>query len=172
MGIYQGYILRKALEIKDFVSQTTLWNHVMRLHYIDKVVANKRFDQIIYQRTSNGFRLYYYFSSDDSNIQQRNRHVLIISTPSNNVESNLQPSYRHVTSSVSAVKSASAVKNADAIIDMLGLEGAAFLAGAVCDNAADAQLEIMDTFDEIMQRIKSSNKDEDWITSMLYENGV
>jgi hypothetical protein len=73
---------------------------------------------------------------------------------------------------VSAVKSASAVKNADAIIDMLGLEGAAFLAGAVCDNAADAQLEIMDTFDEIMQRIKSSNKDEDWITSMLYENGV
>jgi hypothetical protein len=38
---------------------------------------------------------------------------------------------------VSAVKSASAVKNADAIIDMLGLEGGAFLAGAVCDNAAD-----------------------------------
>jgi hypothetical protein len=113
-------ILRKALEIKDFVSQTTLWNQVMRLHYIDKVLANKRFHQIIYERTSNGFRLYYYFSSDDSNIQQRNRHVLIISTPSNNDASNLQPSYRHVTSSVSAVKSASAVKNADAIIDMLG----------------------------------------------------
>jgi len=105
-------------------------------------------------------------------ISKRNRHVLIISTPSNDDVSNLQPSYRHVTSSVSAVKSASAVKNADAIIDMVGLEGAASLAGATCDNAADAQLEIKDTFSEIMQRIKSSGNDEDWITSMLYENEV
>jgi hypothetical protein len=123
----------------------------MRLHYIDNEVANKRFHPIINQRTANRFRRYYHFSSDDSNIQERNRHVLIISTPSNDDVSNLQPSYRHVTSSVSAVKSASAVKNADAIIDMVGLEGAASLAGATCDNAADAQLEIKDTFSEIKE---------------------
>ena len=165
-------ILRKSLELKDFICQSTLWMHVMRLHYIDNEVANKRFQPIVNQRTANGFRRYYHFSSDDSNIQQRNRHVLIISTPSKDDVSNLQPSYRHVTSSVSAVKSASAVKNADAIIDMVGLEGAASLAGATCDNAGDAQLEIKDTFGEIMRRIKSSDKDEDWITSMLYENEV
>jgi len=51
-------ITRKALGLKDFICQSTLWNNVMRLHYIDNEVANKRFHPIINQRTANGISLF------------------------------------------------------------------------------------------------------------------
>ncbi len=55
-----------------------------------------------------------------------------------------------MTLSVSAVKSVNALKNAKALIDMLTLEGAAFIGEGCNDNATNAQIEIGGTHGEIM----------------------
>ena len=86
-------IMRKSLDLQQFILQTALWNNVHRLHYIASALANKRFHPIISQRTPNGFWRYFHVSSDDSVIHNRNRHALIISVPSSDDASNLQPLY-------------------------------------------------------------------------------
>ena len=166
-------IMRRPLEQQHFISQSTLWSNVQRLHYIDSALVNQKFHPIISQRTPNGFRRYFYSSSDDSEIQNRNRHVLLISTNASNDPFNVQPSYRHVTLSVSAVKSENASKNAKAIVEMLTLPFAAYYGGGTNDNAADAQKEIRCTFDDIMRQCTESLDDEEELLhSMLFENGV
>jgi hypothetical protein len=142
-GSFHVPIMRKSLDLQQFILQTTLWNNVHRLHYIVSALANKRFHLIISQHSPKGFWRYFHVSSDDSVIQNRNRQVLIISVPSSNDASNLQPLYRHVTVSVSIIKSASALKNAEALIDMLTLEGAASIGGGCNDNATNAQIRLV-----------------------------
>ena len=111
----------------------------------------------------------------------RNRHVLILSTISNSDSNDVQPSFRHVTSSVSAVKSGtdSALKNAKAIIDMLGLHLASFYGGGTNDNASDAQIEIRETHAHIASEVRDSGAqytDESGtsrpISELMMENGV
>jgi hypothetical protein len=83
--------------------------------------------------------LVFYSSSDDSEHQSRNRHVLIISSNNSTNINNVEPSFRNVTSSVNKVKSKNYSKNADAIIAMLGIRIALHYGGGTNDNAADAQ---------------------------------
>jgi hypothetical protein len=154
-------IMPRPLEQQYFISQTTPWNNVQRLHYIDSALANQKFHPIISQRTPNGFRRYFYSSSNDSEIQNRNPHVLLISTNASDDPFNVQPSYHHVTLSVSAVKSENASKNAKAIVEMLTLPFAAYYGGGANDNAANGQKEIHCTFDDIMRQNTESLDDEE-----------
>ncbi len=166
-------MMRRPLEINEFVGQSTLWNSVQRLHYIDNALETENFHKYIVNRTPNGFRVYFYSSSDNSEHHNNNRHVLIISANSSDDIYNTQPSFCHVTSSVSNVKSENATKNADSIIDMLGLYIATFYGGGTNDNAADAQLEIYSTFDHILGRLMESHTiDEAMQLEILFENGM
>ncbi len=112
-------------------------------------------------------------SSDDSEHHSRNRHVLIISSNNCTNINDVEPSFRHVNSSVNKVKSNNYSKNADAIIAMLGIRIALHYGGGSNNNAADVQKEIRCTFENIMSTAKSNdNFDECSINDMLYENGV
>ncbi len=103
----------------------------------------------------------------------RNRHVLIISSNNSTNINDVEPSFRHVTSSVNKVKSINYSKNADAIIAMLGTRIALHYGGGTNDNSADLQKEIRCTFENIVSTAKSDdNFDERSINDMLYENGV
>ena len=88
-------------------------------------------------------------------------------------QDNLQPSYCHITSSVSAVKSGNAVKNADAIIKMFGLKTVSFYAGGTNDNAGDTQKEIKSTFADTMMAVNDADEDTiNLVHDILFENGV
>jgi len=159
--------------MKSFISQTSLWNNVQCLHYIDQALATENFVPFICACTRNGFLWYFYLSSDDLEHHSRNRHVLIISLNNSTNINSIEPSFRHVTSSVNKVKSNNYSKNADAIIAMLGIRIAMHYGGGTNDNAADVQKEIRCTFENIMSTAKSDdNFDERSINNMLYENGV
>jgi len=89
-----------------------------------------------------------------------NRHVLIISIFDSGVESMdwcsspVDPTFRHVCSSPSMVKSSHSKKNAEEIIPLLGLEKAAFYLGGTNDNASNAQHEILITHSIIMDALE------------------
>ena len=60
------------------------------------------------------------------------------------------PTCRLVTTAVNMVKSSNARMNTDELIDLLGLEAAAYIGGATTDNAYDALKETRVTFENIM----------------------
>jgi hypothetical protein len=84
-------IMKQQLDMKSFISQTSLWNNVQHLHYIDQALATENFVPFICARTRNGFCWYFYSSSDDSEHHSRNRHVLIISSNNNTNIYNVEP---------------------------------------------------------------------------------
>ena len=166
-------VMRRPLDVDQFIGQSALWNNVQRLHYIDQALATSAFKPFISQRTKHGFRRYFYSSSDDSEHFKRNRHVLIMSSNTSTDFDNPQPSYRHVTSSVNAIKSKNAHKNATAIIEMLGVEHALYYGGGTNDNAGDAQKEIKETFKHIMAEVEDCDQlTPQQLHNLLYENGV
>lgn len=122
-------------------------------------------------RTKNGFRRCNYVSSDDSKHFDRNRHILLVSQSVNDVFSELQPGFRHITSSVNNTKSKNAIKNSDAIIQTLGLQNAAHILGGCNDNAPDAQLELDKTFTGIQDELAAPNVSAE-LRALRYENGV
>jgi hypothetical protein len=113
-------IMRQQLDMTSFISQTSLWNNVQRLHFIDQALATENFAPFICACTRDRFCWYFYSSSDDLEHYSRNRHVLIISSNNSTNINDVEPSFRCVTSSVNEVKSNNYSKNADAIIAMLG----------------------------------------------------
>ena len=116
---FYSLIMHRPLHLKNLVAQTTLWNNLHRFDYIDNALVTEEFKTFICQCSPNGFRRYFYSSSDDSEHHQRNHHVLIISRDDSGDINNIQPSFRHVTSSVSGVKSGSAQKNVSDLISCL-----------------------------------------------------
>jgi hypothetical protein len=103
--------------------------------------------------------------SNDSKHHTRNCHVLIIPSFDDNGNTEdwcstpFNPTFRRVCSSVALVKPSNAKKNSEEIIELLGLELAAYYAGGTNDNANDAQREIIDTFNFIMEEVgRSANK--------------
>ena len=151
---FHALITRCVVGMEQFSSQSVIWNTIQRLHYLDNAISTERFQLFIQKRTPNGFRRYFSSSSDDSIHHDRNRHVLITSS---NISSNLdevEPSYRHITSSVNVVKSESATKNSECIINMFGLYTSSFYSSGTNDNAGDAQKEIKYTFSEIMEAVR------------------
>eukprot|EP00956_Cyclotella_meneghiniana_P021672 scaffold39740_cov82-Cyclotella_meneghiniana.AAC.1 len=138
---------------KMLIAQTTLWNNVMRLDYIDNSLATNDFKQCINKRTPHGFQTYFYSTSDASIHHNRSRNVLCITQHGNPDLTNIDV--------------------------MLGLETASRYGGGTNDNAADAQVEILTTFDKIMVKVEAwrdSNPEDEDIQlrayNLLYENGV
>ncbi len=170
---YHVLIMHTPLEQQHFISQTALLNNVQCLHYIASALANKMLHPFISQCAANGFFRYFYSLFNDSEINNRNRHVLLISTNASNDVLNIQPSYHHVTSCVSAVESENASKNSKAIVEILTLPITTYYGGGTNDNAANAQKEICCTFkDNMPQYSESIDHNEKWLHLTLYENGV
>ena len=173
---FYALIMRRLIPTKSFLSSTSIWNNVMSLWTIDNTIQTKSFMRKIMKKTKHGFQVYVYLSGDDSKHFKRNHHVLILSdldevSPSTEYLSvPFDPTFRLVTTSPNEVKSDNYKKNADYIIDMLGLEAAAFVNGGLNDNANDAQKEIGDTIVEIQKRADLS-QDEN-IHKSIYVNGV
>ena len=84
----------------------------------------------------------------------------------------VQPSYRHMTSSVSAVKLENATVNSKAIVNMYGSYHSSFYGCGTNENAGDAQKEIRTTFDNIMRAVQDSDLSTEQINELLFENGV
>jgi len=103
-------IMHCPLDLSHFPSQSMLWNHNFRLDYIDNQIATDKFQAFITKRSPHGFRRYYFSSSDDSEHHKRNRHVVLLSHNNGKDINDIQPSFRHVTSSISAVKSTIQIK--------------------------------------------------------------
>ena len=82
-------IMQEQLKQNHFILQTALCNNVQQLHYTKNALANNKLDPIIGQHTYNGFRRYFYSSSDDSEIYNRNCHILLISTSASYVALNV-----------------------------------------------------------------------------------
>ncbi len=168
-------IMGQPLGLANFVSQTALYDNIYRLHLIDQAIESEEFAPWIKQRTENGFMRLYFSSSDDSEFYDRNRHVVILSTNARSTSPlDVDPSFRHVTSSVNMCKSSNAKKNADAIMKLFAdMEVSMHYGGGCNDNASDAQKEIRVTFEEIMAAIDNCSEEEaERLRALLYENGV
>ena len=119
-------IMDRVISFGKFIAQSSIWNNTIYLKYYDDQIETTAFKNAINTKTPNGFQRYFYSSSDDSKHWKRNRHVLITSTFDN--VSKFYPSFRHITSAVSNVKSSNAEVNAKEIVDLLGIETAAWYA--------------------------------------------
>lgn len=147
-------IMDRVISTGKFIAQSSIWNNTMYLKEFDDVLQTQSFKTAINTKTSHGFQRYFYTSSDDSKHWKQNRHVLIASTFDFDGSSDLDPSFRHITSAVSNVKSSNAEMNAKEIVDLLGIEAAVWYGGGCNDNANDAQAEIRSTFDSIMNKVE------------------
>ncbi len=110
---------------------------IQHFYYIDQVLATKNIP-FISTRTSNRFCWCVYSLTDELENYSRDRHVLIISSNNSTSIIAVEPSFRHITSSVNEFKSNNSSKNADAIIAMLRLRVAVYYGGGTNDNASDA----------------------------------
>ena len=166
----------RMIPLEYFTAATMIWNNSMLLQDIDKTVETSMFRKAINKLTKHGFQRFFFSSSDDSKHFKLNRHVLVISSFDDDKESvdwccsPVDPTFRHVCSSPSMVKSSNAQKNADEIIDLLGLPYAAWYLGGCNDNASDAQNEIFMTHQIIMKACEDS--DDASVNKSIYTNGV
>jgi hypothetical protein len=168
---YYYLIMHQPITKDNISSQTSVWNHIHRLYLIDNELALRQHSRVI-QRSEHGFRTLFYSSSDASIHHSRNRHVIIISVNQSTQPNKIDPSFRMLSCSVSAVKTSkfNADKCAESIIKGVGLEGAAYYSGGTNDNAPDAQNEILLTFEEVIKRILASGNP--ILISLIRENGV
>ena len=155
---FYALTMRRVIPKHAFICASALWSNIMSLSHIDNACQTKQFIRKIRKRTKHGFRVYVYISADDSKHFKRNQHVHNV-TDFDVDDENLsylpvpfQPNYRLVSSAPNEVKADNYLKNANDLIDLLGVEGAAYVGGGVNDNAADAIRELHNTFDEIMRR--------------------
>ena len=82
MNLWASYyylIMHRPITQDKIANQTSIWNHIHRLHYIDAELEIRRNRQSILQRTEHGFRVCFYSSSDASQHHDRNRNVLMTS---------------------------------------------------------------------------------------------
>ncbi len=173
---FYALIMGRVIPLMSFLSSQSIWTNVMSLQPIDNHLRTRALHRRLRKRTKNGFRPCIYLSSDDSKHFKRNHHVLVtsdfeeISSDLDYLSVPFDPTFRLITTSPNEVKSENYKLNADDIIDMLGLEGAAYINGGVNDNAADAQNEILCTVQEILRRVELS--DDPNIRDLVYINGV
>ena len=81
-----------------------------------------------------------------------------------------EPTFRLVSVAPNPVKSQAFQRNTDALIELLGVEGAALLNGGTNDNANDVQREISDTIKAIQTQVEESPHEN--IRGLNYTNGV
>ena len=172
---FYALIMRRPIPNCKFLSNTSIWNNVMSLWQVDNLLKTKRFIKKAKKETQHGFQIYIYFSADDSKHFDQNRHVFIVSdfeekTDTEYVSVPFEPTFRLVSVAPNPVKSQAFQRNTDALIEMLGVEGAALLNGGTNDNANDAQREISDTIQAIQTRVEESPHEN--IRGLNYINGV
>jgi hypothetical protein len=65
------------------ISQTTLWNNIMRLNYNNNALATDDFKEMMQKRTPGGFRTSFYSTSDASLHFKDSRNILCITQHGN-----------------------------------------------------------------------------------------
>ena len=113
-ALFYYLIMHHPIPGDSIASQTSIWNHIHRLYYIDNILELRKFHKFIGIHTPNIFRQYFYSSLDAS--QHRNRVVVNISTNSSPDPVKIEPSFWNITNSVAAVKTGDfmATKNMEA----------------------------------------------------------
>ena len=124
----------------SIASQTSIWNHIHQLYCIDNILESRKFHQFIGINTPHGFQICFYSSSDASIHHARNRVIVNISTNSSPDAMKIEPSFRNITNSVTAVKTGEfmANKNVEALAKELGIQAASHYGGGTNENALDA----------------------------------
>lgn len=163
---FYALIMRRPIPVDYFSSKKAVWSNIFRLKFIDDYIADNDFLKFIQSPTVHGFRRYFYFSSDESEHHDRKRHVLVVSTNDSD-NGKVNPSFRHLSSSVSG---GNADKNVKLITEHFGIVGAAYLGGGCNDNAGDAQKEIRDTHKKIMDEVRAHPDPE--VRDLAVVNGV
>eukprot|EP00956_Cyclotella_meneghiniana_P031495 scaffold82841_cov63-Cyclotella_meneghiniana.AAC.7 len=171
-ALFYYLIMHRPIPSDSIASQTSIWNHIHRLYYIDNILESRKFHKFISIPTPNNFRRYFYSSSDASQHHDHNRVVVNISTNSSPDPVKIEPSFRNITNSVTAVKTGEfmATKNMEALVKELGTEAVSHYGGGTNDNAPDAQKEIRLMFDSMMKLLQESDNDN--IRELMYINGV
>mmetsp|Transcript_5656 Transcript_5656/g.15886 ORF Transcript_5656/g.15886 Transcript_5656/m.15886 type:complete len:972 (+) Transcript_5656:584-3499(+) len=165
---YYVLIMRRPLPKEYFRSQSAVWVNIFRASLISDKLATIRFQEFVSKKSKYGFTRRFYVSTDDSDHFGCNRHVLLASDNAGGDE--VDPSYRHLTSSVSITKDSegNSNKNVDSLIDTYGLKCAAHLGGGTTDNASDARKETADTFTKVMAKLSANGELQD----LTIVNGV
>jgi len=159
------YAVIMGAPIKDefFATATCIWNNTACLHYLEEEDEGGKFNEVIKLKSKYGFCRYYYISSDDMKIFKCNRHALIKSTFEGCDNEDwasadfVLPTCHLITATVNMISSSNTDLNARALINLLGLEAAAYLGGGTTDNAPSALKETLDTFDKIMAECRKSD---------------
>ena len=173
---FYAIIMDRPITKEFFACTSTIWNHVHRLHYIDKANHATTFNNAIKRPSKYGFQRHFHISSDDSKHFKKNRHILIMTTFAGcdmdewTTANFVNPTCRLVTSAVNMVKSSNAKMNADELITLIGLESAAYIGGCTTDNAGDALNEGKNTFKYIMS--ECANSGDDNLIALCKINGV
>ena len=158
--------MQRVIPLEYFRLQQSIWYNVMSLQPIDDHLSTKRFEEFITKPTQHGFRRYFYSSSDDSEHFKSNRHVCVTS---NVKDTSNEPTFRHITSSISITKDSegNSMKNAQDMLKKLNVLICAHYGGGCNDNANNAQLELSATFAKVMEMVSSAGHE-----ALLYVNGV
>ena len=106
-AVFYSLIMGRAIQDRFLVVSTAIWNNVMRLGIIDKMLTTSKFTSAIQELSKFGFRRAFYSSQDDSkDAQGQNRHVNLVShfdTPDTGdwrTATTVNPSSRLVTAAV------------------------------------------------------------------------
>lgn len=165
-------ILRKPIPERAIASQTSIWNHVYRVHLIDSQLASDEFRGFIRHPSEFGFTRNFGISTDGSKHGGNNRNVVLMTSNRSSNPAVVDPSFTFLTCSVVNNKGSdfSAKKNVDTMVDALGLRYLAHFGGGTNDNAPDAIKELRKTFEEIIDRLL--NCPDPAIKNLAYRNGV
>ena len=168
-------IMGREISFSNFLSDNSIMDNIMSLFKVDNQLKTNGFIKRMRKKTKNGFQIYNYFSADDSKHFDENRTVFIVSDfkevqEGDYVSVPFEPTFCLVSTVPNQVKSQAYKTNADALIDTIGIEGAAMLNGGCNDNANDAIRNVPDTVGEIQTRV-DLHEDEN-IRKLNYVNGV
>jgi hypothetical protein len=138
-------IMHKPIETSNIASQQSIWSHVTRVDQIDNELQTRRFQHNIIIRTLNGFRRLWYSTSDASKHHGRD-HVMFNMTANRSADPlTTDPSFRLLTSSVSAIKTSEfcASKHVNLAVEKLGLECVGYYGGGTNDTLVSERPHIL-----------------------------
>lgn len=169
MNCFAVLLLGIALGQTDLPSIATIRTRTYRLQEIDRKRFGKKHSEKFAQPDEYGYYRLWYTSADDAQHARKfdKRHVLLMSS----MDDDGQPFFDLLTASGAHGKTSDANSdlNVDVMTSTLPLAGAALYGGNTSDNANDALLEGVQTFDKMMQFIAEADEANNLpFTSQIY----
>jgi len=153
LNCFSLLLLGYTLGIHEFPSTRTIVTRVLWLHKVDWANFRMLFKPKIQKLTKNGFVRLWYHVSDDSEHHKVNRHILLMTC----LDGEDIPMFKFLTASESAKKDSdsNAKLNHQTYMELLNIDILAHYGGSCTDNASDALLETIKTFDHVMDELNA-----------------